>query len=62
VIWRFAGTVWKLCVPVFGSKVSVPTDIDLNSGMYFDTGSSSDSRPSSMSDRAATLTIGFVIE
>ena len=43
-------------------RFSTPTFVSAKAGMYFETGSSSDSLPSSTSIIAATEVIGFDIE
>src|SRR5262249_12319709 len=62
VISRATGTVMTVVCPVAGSVRSTPICMLLNAGRYFDTGSEMRRRPSSLSDNAATVTIGFVID
>ena len=53
----------SIACPVPAAPVgSTLTFISLKAGMYFDTGSSSDSLPRSTSVIAATLTMGLVME
>ena len=62
VISRSAGTSVSTVLPVIGSTRSTPTCMAPMAGMYFDTGSLTNRRPSSYSIMAATDTMGLVIE
>jgi hypothetical protein len=61
VIGRLTGSSASTGFP-FSSRFSTPTFTPVKAGMYFETGSSSLSLPSSTSIIAATLVIGFDIE
>ena len=52
----------RIAFPVIGSMRSPPTCMAPMAGMYLDTGSLTNSRPSSYSIMAATDTMGLVIE
>ena len=61
VIGRFTGTRSRPTAPS-SPFFSTPTLTFANDGMYFETGSSSCSLPSSTSIMAATVVIGFDME
>ena len=61
VIGRCSGSSVSVTLPL-SSRFSTPTFTSAKAGMYFDTGSSSLSLPSSTSIIAATEVIGFDIE
>ncbi len=61
VIGRLSGSSTSLGF-AFSSGFSTPTFASANAGIYFETGSSSLSLPSSTSIIAVTLVIGFDIE
>ena len=61
VIGRLSGSRTSVSVPS-SPRFSTPTFVSAKAGMYFETGSSSFSLPSSTSIIAATEVIGFDIE